>query len=142
MARTPPDPAISATRDRVHATARRNIAFLVKSSGVARRTVAERIGKTDTWLRRYLHGEFNARLEDLIDLAAVFDRTLFDILNEPEAPTRGEALLIRNYRALPPEVQRHLELASGLLLRAAVARERSSRGRRSTGAKTGHVDER
>jgi len=126
---TPPPDATSVTRARSHVTARRNIGFLVKSSGIARRTIAEAVGKTDTWLRRYLAGEFNARLEDLIDLAGFFDRTLYDILNEPDTPTRGEELLIRNYRALPPEVQRHLEVSSDLLLRAARARQRSPRGR-------------
>lgn len=104
--------------------ARERIKSWVESTGVTQAELAERIGRNQAWMSRYLKGEFDADLTTLERMAATFGFNLSALLNLPSDPF--EARLIEEVRALPPKARAMLlELLSHL-------RQTSQRKRRTS----------
>jgi transcriptional regulator with XRE-family HTH domain len=83
--------------------ARERIKSWVESTGVTQTELAERIGRNQAWMSRYLKGEFDADLTTLDRMAATFGFNLSALLNLPSDPF--EARLIEEVRALPPKAR-------------------------------------
>lgn len=79
--------------------ARGRIQTWIAGTGITQTALAERIGRNQAWMSRYLGSEFNADLETLQKMAAVFGHSLAALLDAPTAP--DEAKLVEAYRALP-----------------------------------------
>lgn len=86
--------------------ARRQIHDWMRSTGITQRQVAQRIGKQQAWLSRYLAGHRDADLDTLEKLAAVFGHPLSALLIPPAAIDPVEARLLHLYRALTPRGRR------------------------------------
>jgi len=80
--------------------ARERIKAWVASTGVTQTELAERVGRNQAWMSRYLKGEFDADLDTLAKIAACFGFTLIALLDLPRDP--HEARLVEEFRALPP----------------------------------------
>lgn len=78
--------------------ARGRIKAWINSTGVTQTLLAERIGKNQAWMSRYLSAEFDADLETLQKIAKVFGHNLTALLDAPTDP--NEATLIEAYRAM------------------------------------------
>lgn len=74
----------------------------INKSGQTQAAVGEAIGKNQAWISRYLSGEVYADLDMLQRIAAVFDHTLFALLDLPGGDPVIESLIAK-YRALPPD---------------------------------------
>jgi transcriptional regulator with XRE-family HTH domain len=83
--------------------ARTQIRRWIQSTGITQTALAERIGRNQAWMSRYLGGEFDADLVTLNQIATVFDHTITALLQVPEDP--DIARLVMNYRALRPEAR-------------------------------------
>lgn len=83
--------------------ARDRIKSWVDSTGVTQAELAERIGRNQAWMSRYLKGEFDADLTTLERMAATFGFNLSALLNLPSDPF--EARIIEEIRALPPKAR-------------------------------------
>ena len=77
----------------------------IASTGVTQSALAERIGRNQAWMSRYLAGEFAADLETLQKMARAFNHSLAALLESPTDP--DEAKLIEAYRALSPPRARY-----------------------------------
>ena len=80
--------------------ARERIKAWVASTGVTQTELADRIGRNQAWMSRYLKGEFDADMETLQKIAGIFGFSLIALLNLPTDP--HEARLVEEFRALPP----------------------------------------
>lgn len=80
--------------------ARERIKAWIASTGVTQVELAERIGRNQAWMSRYLNAEFDANFETLQKIAECFGFTLIALLDLPRDP--HEARLIEEFRALPP----------------------------------------
>jgi transcriptional regulator with XRE-family HTH domain len=80
---------------------REKIKAWIASTGVTQAALAERIGRNQAWMSRYLGGEFAADLETLHKMARAFNHSLAALLDAPTDPI--EAKLIEAFRALPLE---------------------------------------
>jgi transcriptional regulator with XRE-family HTH domain len=80
--------------------ARSQIRKWIHSTGITQTALAERIGRNQAWMSRYLAGDFDADLETL-KIAMVFGHSLTSMLDVPKDPE--EAALLTAYRALRPE---------------------------------------
>jgi transcriptional regulator with XRE-family HTH domain len=78
--------------------ARERVKEWINSTGITQTALAERIGRNQAWMSRYLGGEFDADLETLQKMARAFGHSLSALLNTPTDPV--EARLIERYRAL------------------------------------------
>jgi transcriptional regulator with XRE-family HTH domain len=103
--------------------ARRQIKRWIESTGLTQTALSERIGRNQAWTSRYLAAEFDADLETLQKIAAVFGHSLTAVLDIPKDPE--EAALTAAYRALSPASR---QLALELLRDWSRARSRG-RGR-------------
>jgi len=84
--------------------ARNRIRVWIASTGITQTTLADRIGRNQAWMSRYLAGDFDADLETLAKMAAVFSHPLTALLDLPSNPE--EFKLIEAFRALRPEGRR------------------------------------
>jgi transcriptional regulator with XRE-family HTH domain len=75
----------------------------ITSTGVTQTELAERIGRTQAWMSRYLHGEFDADLETLQKMAHAFGQGLGALLDAPTDPM--EARVVEGLRALPANLR-------------------------------------
>jgi len=113
----PPTP----TLDQV---ARNRIRQWITATGMRQTSLADRIGKKQAWLSRYLAGEFDADLETLRKIALAFGHSITALLDLPVDPEASRVVDLHN--ALSPESrQLHLEL-----LEDWTHQSRSGRGRR------------
>ena len=78
---------------------RARIKAWVTSMGVSQTVLAERIGRDQVWVSRYLNGKVESiDLATLQKIATAFDHTLHALLEAPADPR--EAQLVEDYRAL------------------------------------------
>jgi transcriptional regulator with XRE-family HTH domain len=99
--------------------ARGRIRSWIASTGVTQTALAERIGRNQAWMSRYLAADFDADLSTLQKIAEVFGHSLNALLDTPRDPQ--EAALIESYRALSPADR---QLARDLLARWSRPRRR------------------
>lgn len=83
--------------------ARSQIKKWIDSTGITQTALADRIGRNQAWMSRYLAGDFDADLTTLQKMAEVFGHPLTALLGLPKDPE--EATLIAAYRALRPEAR-------------------------------------
>jgi transcriptional regulator with XRE-family HTH domain len=83
--------------------ARERIRTWVAATGVTQTDLAERIGRNQAWMSRYLKGEFDADLRTLEQMAEAFGFTLTALLDLPTDPFEGRVL--EEVRALPPKAR-------------------------------------
>jgi len=83
--------------------ARERIRAWIASTGVTQTALAERIGRTQAWMSRYLGGDLDADLETLQKLARAFGQPLGALLDAPTDPV--EARVVQLFRALPVETR-------------------------------------
>lgn len=79
----------------------RIVAWMAANPKVTQTTVAKAVGVTQAWVSRYKTGLQDADIDQLAEMALVFDHTLnelFDLRPDPK-----ERALIDAYRALTPE---------------------------------------
>ena len=81
--------------------ARKQIKSWIDATGITQTALAERIGRNQAWMSRYLKGEFDADLETLQRMTRVFGHELTAALNVPTEPE--EAAVMAAYRALGVE---------------------------------------
>ena len=105
--------------------ARTQIKKWIDSTGTTQTEVGARVGRNQSWMSRYLKGEFDADLETLQRITRVFGHELTSALNIPTNPE--EAQLITTYRALKPEVRRNVLTLLENLSRSTPPRGRSRR---------------
>jgi len=84
--------------------ARAQIRKWIDSTGTTQTEVAHRVGRNQSWMSRYLKGEFDADLDTLQKITRVFGHELTSALNIPSDP--DEALVLTRYRALRIEARR------------------------------------
>jgi len=105
--------------------ARARIHSWIHATGVSQAEVSRRIGKTGAWLSRYLKSEFDADLDTLQRIAAVFGHSIAALLDAPTDPIEKD--LIELFRAAPPDVREValsvLRVATRRLRKAGRARE-------------------
>lgn len=85
--------------------ARSQIQGWMRGTRITQAVLAQRIGKQQAWLSRYLAGHAEADIETLQKLAAVFGHSVSALLVQP-ALDPIEARLIDLYRALTPRARR------------------------------------
>ena len=95
--------------------ARSRIKKWLASTGTTQTALAEKIGRTQAWMSRYLSGEFDADLETLQKIARVFGNNLTGLLDVPADPEEGT--LLTAFRALPPDVRKLLLAFAAALTR-------------------------
>jgi transcriptional regulator with XRE-family HTH domain len=83
--------------------ARGQIRKWIQSTGITQTNLAERIGRNQAWMSRYLAGDYDADLETLQKMALVFGHSLSTMLELPKDPE--EAALLSAYRALRQEAR-------------------------------------
>lgn len=87
--------------------ARTQIKKWIEGTGITQTELSVRIGRNQAWVSRYLKGDqYDADLETLNKIAAVFGHTLVQLLQLPAHPE--EAALISSYRALRLEARKHV----------------------------------
>lgn len=91
--------------------AREQIRVWIGSMGITQAQLAAQIGRNQAWLSRYINGDFDADLDTLQEIAAVFGHTLTTLLGYPSADPE-EAQILKLYRAL----RRPLRLTVRVLL--------------------------
>lgn len=88
---------------------RTRIKMWVQSTGVRQQTLAERIGRNQPWVTRYLKGEFNADLDTLNKIAHAFGHSLAALVDQPRDPL--DAQMLEEFHAAPLDVRlRMIEL--------------------------------
>lgn len=80
--------------------ARGKIVQWLSASQMTQTALADKVGRNQAWMSRYLDGEFDTDLETLEKLATAFDHTLFELLDTPANPTEAE--ILERWRALKP----------------------------------------
>lgn len=80
--------------------ARSQIKKWILATGITQVALAERVGRNQAWMSRYLGGAFDADLETLQKIAQVFGHSLTSMLEVPKDPE--EAALVTAWRALRP----------------------------------------
>lgn len=103
--------------------ARRQIKRWLHATHLTQTQLAEQIGRNQAWMSRYLAGDYDADLETLRRIAAVFGHTLSTLLTMPTDPDDSEVVLL--FRALNTEDR----LTLLRLLRAWTGAARRPRGR-------------
>lgn len=83
--------------------ARERIKAWIASTGVTQGNLAERIGRNQAWMSRYLAAEYDTDLETLQKMARVFGHSLTALLESPTDP--DESKLLNAFRALRPEAR-------------------------------------
>ena len=78
--------------------ARRRVAHWLNSQGITQAALAEKIDRNAPWISRYLDAAYDADLDTLAQIAAAFDRSLFELLDVPAGPPE-ETELIERFRA-------------------------------------------
>ena len=89
--------------DNLDSRARSRIKHWMSVSQITQVMLAERIGKDQSWLSRYLAGAHDADVQTLARLAAAFGNTLFTLLDIPPDPQ--DARVLEMFRALSPATQ-------------------------------------
>lgn len=84
--------------------ARAKVAQWLAASQMTQTALADRIGRNQAWMSRYLDGEFDTDLETLERIATAFGHTLFELLDAPQNSTEAEVL--DRWRALRPSGRR------------------------------------
>jgi transcriptional regulator with XRE-family HTH domain len=105
--------------------ARKQIRHWIEGTGITQATLADRIGRNQAWMSRYLKGEFDADLTTLDQMARVFNHTVAALLNVPDDPEVAQ--LVSHYRACRPEARAWLSSIAAEMSRAARVRSRSRR---------------
>jgi len=80
--------------------ARGRVTRWLAASQMTQTALAERIGRNQAWMSRYLDGEFDTDLETLDRLAQAFGHTIFELLDTSADATEAE--VIERWRALRP----------------------------------------
>jgi transcriptional regulator with XRE-family HTH domain len=124
-------PHATPTDPNLNEVARVTIRRWVEATGVSQQAIAERLGRKQGWVSRYLRGDFNADLNTLAAFADLFEHTLASLLAVPTDPVEAELLTL--YRAADPGDRRNVIalLHSLTRKRGGGLRSRSDRG--STG---------
>lgn len=81
--------------------ARTRIKAWIASTGVTQTDLAERIGRNQSWMNRYLRGDFDADLSTLQKIAEVFGHPLTALLDLPDKDPI-EAKVLEAFRSLSP----------------------------------------
>jgi transcriptional regulator with XRE-family HTH domain len=82
--------------------ARKRIKSWLETTGQTQTWLAERIGRNQPWMTRYLRGEFDADLETLQKIAREFGHPLSALLDLPAADP-AETRLVTAWRRLSRE---------------------------------------
>src|SRR5580765_1023168 len=91
--------------DSLAGSARVRVKQWMRTTGVTQAALAQRIGKQQAWLSRYLAGKYDADVVTLERLAQAFGHTVSALLVQPAAdPT--EARVLDLFRALTPRGRR------------------------------------
>lgn len=90
--------------DTLDQIARKQIKRWIESTGTTQVEVGLQVGRNQSWMSRYLKGEFDADLDTLQKITRVFGHELTSALNIPSDPE--EALLVSRFRALRIEARR------------------------------------
>lgn len=80
--------------------ARERIRLWLRGTGMTQVVLAEKIGRKQAWMSRYLDGEFDTDLDTLERLAHAFDHTLAELLDLTQ--DEAERALLDAVRALTP----------------------------------------
>lgn len=96
---SPETPILTPMPQTLDELARSQIKKWLDSTQTTQTHLADRIGKNQAWMSRYLNAEYDADLETLQSMAAVFSHSLAALLELPGDPE--EAAVIAAYRALP-----------------------------------------
>jgi transcriptional regulator with XRE-family HTH domain len=86
--------------------ARERIKRWIQTTGMTQLELAERIGRNQEWVSRYLSGKINADMQTLDQMAVVFGHHLIALLDLPKDP--DDARLIELFRSLPPAARTSL----------------------------------
>lgn len=78
--------------------ARERVRRWLRGAGMTQVTLADKIGRTQAWMSRYLDGEFDTDLDTLEKMAGAFDHTLAELLDV--RPDDQERELLDAFRAL------------------------------------------
>src|SRR5262245_11050000 len=81
--------------------ARERIRQWMRMTGITQEELADRLGKTQAWVSRYLAGGMDADLETLQEMASLFGHGLHALLDLPQNP--DEQFILERYRALPED---------------------------------------
>src|SRR5262245_13012910 len=90
----------SAASPSIHVRIRRRIVQWMTMTETSQLVLAERIGKDQPWVSRYLAGQHDPDLPTLERMAAAFGHTLYALLDVPT--DAQETRVIEMYRALKP----------------------------------------
>jgi transcriptional regulator with XRE-family HTH domain len=80
----------TANDDALHAFAREQVKRALFAKDMTQEQLAAAIGRTQTWLSKYLRGEFNADFPTLYRMAQAFDMTLDAFCRLPDDPELQE----------------------------------------------------
>jgi transcriptional regulator with XRE-family HTH domain len=116
--------------------ARARIKAWAKGAGMTQRAVAEQIGKNDPWLSRFLDGTNDTDLDTLQQLAAVFGRTLWELLDVPTGDPQ-ETELIERFRSTRDESRPALLVVVRQMTAGHIPRRGAGKPRGSQEAGTG-----
>ena len=95
------------TKSSLNAIARFRINELLRSSGLTQTEFADHLGKTQSWVSKYLNGEIDIDLDTLREIARLFKVRVADLLEEDAPPPHDamEALLLKVYRRSPGDTR-------------------------------------
>lgn len=105
--------------------ARMRIRRWKRQTGMSQTEIGRKIGRGQNWVSRYLAGTQEADLDTIGQLAAVFGRTVFAVLDEPSDPEEAEVIEI--YRALPTEAREAVRRVLVAMRRSTEALDHRSR---------------
>jgi len=91
--------------------ARTRIQAWLTTMGVTQQAICHRVGVTQPWLSRYLHGKVDADVDTLAKLADAFGHSIAALFTVP-GDHPDEQRLIERYRALSPKAR---AIVQGLL---------------------------
>jgi len=98
------EPMSPASPQTLQQIARARVKLWLTTTGTTQTALAERIGRKQAWLSRYLNGEYDADLEDLNRIAKAFSHTISALLDTPSDP--DHARVVELYSALPFETRK------------------------------------
>jgi transcriptional regulator with XRE-family HTH domain len=103
--------------------ARHRIRQWIETTGVSQAQLSAQVGKTQGWMSRYLHEEFDADLETLQKMAQVFGHSIISLLDTPSDP--DEARFIELFRCISPATRDAIVLLLETFARPPRQRRRS-----------------
>lgn len=95
-----PPPAPIQTNPPIDERVRRRVNQWLTMSGISQAVLAQRIGKDQAWMSRYLRGEHDADLATVERLAAAFGHNIATLLDV--VPDERDAIAVEMLRALAP----------------------------------------